>query len=159
MFKKYSKFMFVFALVLGALFLASCSGANPAIDTPLPSADAPQLPELLVSVLTMVVGGGVVFLVTAGFKGLCKALGWSMDGPVGTFAKVAAATIAGAVVSTLIGLTNFALSMFPPELWPTVAGVLSLIVTVLTAMGYQYQAKAKLPTPPVQYLNTKATKK
>lgn len=100
-----------------------------------------ELPAELVNILTVVIGGFIVKLVTDGVKALSESMGYDL-GKVG--AMIAAALSACAVTIT-IGLLNFGLSFVPPEYAPVVQGIFVTVLTLLGGMGYHRASKLARP--------------
>lgn len=100
-----------------------------------------QLPVDLVNVLSVVIGGFVVKVVTDGFKALSEALHFDL----GTLGTLIAAAVSACVVSIVIGLANFGISFVPPEYWPIVQGVFAVLLTLLGGMGLHREAKLSRP--------------
>src|SRR5512139_2829673 len=73
-----------------------------------------ELPAELVNVLTVIIGGFIVKLVTDGVKALSESMGYDL-GKVGA---MIAAALSACAVTISIGLLNFGLSFVPLEYAP-----------------------------------------
>lgn len=98
-----------------------------------------EMPVELVSVLTLVVGGFVVKIVTDGFKALSEVLKFPL-GKLGTLVAAAASTF---VVAVLIGAINFGLGFVPPEWYPFIQAGFTFLLTILGAMGLHRESKLR----------------
>jgi hypothetical protein len=100
-----------------------------------------QLPNELVTVLSVIIGGFVVKLVTDGIKGLSESLGYDL----GKIGSLIAAALSTCIVTVAIGLINFGLGFVPPQYAPIVQGVFAVLLTLLSGMGLHRQAKLARP--------------
>jgi hypothetical protein len=100
-----------------------------------------ELPVELIDVLSLVIGGFVVKIVTDGIKALSASVGYDL-GKIGT---LIAASLSTCVVAITIGLLNFGLGFIPPEYAPIVQGIFTFLLTVLGAMGLHREAKLARP--------------
>jgi uncharacterized membrane protein len=71
--------------------------------------------------------GLVTFLVTAGIKGVAKQFGWNIEGKV--------SVLVVAVVASCVLLAKAGFALIPTDYQVIAGGVVTLIVTVLTAAG------------------------
>ena len=100
-----------------------------------------ELPAELTNVLTVIIGGFVVKVVTDGVKALSESMGYDL-GKVGA---IIAAALSACAVTISIGLLNFGLGFVPPEYAPIMNGVFVTLLTILGGMGYHRAAKLARP--------------
>ena len=99
-----------------------------------------EIPEILVSVLTVFLSGLVTYLVVAGIKGIGSAFGKDLS----NFAKNVAALASAAVVTFAFGVIDLALVNVPEAYVPVVSSLLTVLANWLTAAGIQRETKKKV---------------
>lgn len=124
--------------VLAVLFLAA-SIVMPAFAQ---AGDPPPVQESTVTLpieLQALIAAGIGYLVTQGLKGLSALFGKDLSG--------SAAAISASVVTSLMLFLNTILAAVPDFAAPVVSAVLTLIVSVLLALGVYKTVKGFQPVP------------